>query len=170
MRRPPPDDLFAPPRKKQKPIPHAFVLDALAPADPSTRPMFGCTAVYVEDKIVLILREGRAPPEDEGVWIATTTEHHASLRTELPSLRSISVLGPGVTGWQVIPAGAITFEEEALHAVRLVLARDARIGKVPKGKRPKGPAAKEAPPRSPAGTDRAGAARAGSRKPRRAPR
>jgi hypothetical protein len=167
MRRPSPDELFEPPRKKQKPVPHAFVLDALAAADPYTRPMFGCTAVYVEDKIVLILREGREPPEVEGVWIATTAEHHASLRKELPSLRSISVLGPGVTGWQMIPADAVTFEEEVLHAVRLVLARDPRIGKVPKAKKPK---VKAAPPRSRGDSARAGAARAGSRKPRRAPR
>ena len=42
--------------KRGKIAPHEFVLDALASAAPTTRPMFGCLAVYVEDKIVLILR------------------------------------------------------------------------------------------------------------------
>jgi len=52
---PPDDTLFA--VKQRKPVPHEFVLDALAPFSPRTRPMFGCLAIYVEDKIVLILRE-----------------------------------------------------------------------------------------------------------------
>jgi hypothetical protein len=37
-----------------------------------------------------------------------------------------------VTGWQVLPADAPDFEEGALRACELVVARDPRIGKVPK--------------------------------------
>ena len=58
-----------------------------------TRPMFGCLAVYVEDKIVLILRDKRDKTADNGVWLATTEEHHESLRREFPMMRSIQVLG-----------------------------------------------------------------------------
>ena len=101
--------------------------------------MFGCLAVYVEEKIVLILRDKPAPAEDNGVWIATTREHHASLRAELPVLRSIGVLGPGETGWQIVPADAPDFEESALRVTALVLAGDAPIGKVPKPRRPRRP-------------------------------
>ena len=43
--------------KQRKPIPHAFVLDAISTLSPYTRPMFGCLAIYVKDKIVLILRD-----------------------------------------------------------------------------------------------------------------
>ena len=39
--------------KQRKPIPHAFVLDAISTLSPYTRPMFGCLAIYVKDKIVL---------------------------------------------------------------------------------------------------------------------
>jgi hypothetical protein len=42
--------------KQRKPIPHAFVLDAISTLSPYTRPMFGCIAIYVKDKIMLILR------------------------------------------------------------------------------------------------------------------
>jgi len=49
-------------------------------------------------------------------------------------MRSIKVFGKPVTGWQVLPASAIDFEEAALHACELVIARDPRIGKVPKKK------------------------------------
>ena len=44
-------------RKQRKPIPHAFVLEAISTLSPYTHPMFGCLAVYVKDKIVLILRD-----------------------------------------------------------------------------------------------------------------
>jgi hypothetical protein len=121
--------------KPRKPIPHEFVLDAIAAVLPETRPMFGCLAVYVQDKIVLILRDKRERVADNGVWLATTKEHHQSLRREFPNMRSIQVLGKKITGWQVLPAEAEDFEEAALHACDLVLARDPRIGKVPESRR-----------------------------------
>ncbi len=83
--------------KQRKPIPHAFVLDAISTLSPYTRPMFGCLAIYVRDKIVLILRDKPKSTADNGVWLATTQEHHQS----------------------------------ALRACELVLAGDARIGKIP---------------------------------------
>jgi hypothetical protein len=120
-------------RKKRK-VPFEFVLDELADLEPWTRPMFGCTAIYVGEKIVLILREKGGKDGDDGVWVATTKEHHASLRRELPSLRSIGVLGKGETGWQVLPVGASDFEESVRAACAMVRAGDPRVGKVPKGK------------------------------------
>ena len=94
--------------------------------------MFGCVAIYVAEKIVLCVRDRPNSPADNGVWLATTHEHHASLRQEFPNMRSISVLGQDVTGWQLLPCDARDFEAAALHACDLILARDARIGKVPK--------------------------------------
>ena len=111
----PPDDTFYA-VKQRRPVPHEFVLDAIAPLSPWTRPMFGCLAIYVEDKIVLILRDKRDHAADNGVWLATTEEHHQSLRREFPNMRSIQVLGKKVTGWQVLPTDAEDFEEAALRA------------------------------------------------------
>lgn len=129
--------------------PFGFVLDELDALDPYTKPMFGCTAVYVGEKIVLILRRRPTAREDNGVWIATTREHHESLRKDLPSLQSIGVLaGGGVTGWQKLPESGDDFEEEVLRACALVRAGDPRIGKVPQRKAPKAPkspAAKRTP-------------------------
>ncbi len=124
--------------KAPKKVPFAFVLDELEALSPTTKPMFGCTAVYVGPRIVLILRDKQGSADD-GVWIATTAEHHASLRAELPSIRSITVFGPGESGWQVIPAGAESFEEEALRACELVRRGDPRVGKLPKPKRKSAP-------------------------------
>lgn len=125
--------LIAKPRKR---IPHEFVLEALSPLNPRTRSMFGCLAIYVESKIVLILRD-KPKDADNGVWLATTTDHHQSLKREFPNMRSIKIFRKKVTSWQVLPAAAADFEEAALHACELVTARDPRIGKVPAKKRAK---------------------------------
>ena len=117
--------------RRRRAVPYEFVLEAIASLSPFTRPMFGCLAVYVKDKIVLALRDKRESTVDNGVWLATTVEHHASLGREFPNMRSIKVLGKPVTGWQVLPADAPDFEEAALRACELILAGDPRIGKVP---------------------------------------
>jgi hypothetical protein len=120
---------------KRKTIPHEFVLDALASLSPRTNPMFGCLAIYVGEKIVLILRDKPTATDDNGVWLATTHEHHESLRRDFPNMRSIAVLGKKPTAWQTLPADADDFEDAALRACELVLAGDPRIGKVPGARR-----------------------------------
>jgi hypothetical protein len=97
--------------------------------------MFGCLAVYIKDKIVLILRDQPTETQDNGVWLATTVEHHESLRVEFPYMRQIKVLATKISNWQILPVDAPDFEESALRAVELIAARDPRIGKVPKPKK-----------------------------------
>jgi hypothetical protein len=59
-----PDKSFLPPDKRmfavkqRKAVPYQFVVDALADLPTETRVMFGCLAVYVEDKIVLYCATG----------------------------------------------------------------------------------------------------------------
>jgi hypothetical protein len=133
--------------KRRRAIPYEFVLDAIAPVSPWTRPMFGCLAVYVQEKIVLVLRDKHKNPEDNGVWLATTAEHHESLRQEFPTMRSIRLLGQlsgkGMTGWQVLPADAADFEEAAQRACELIVAGDSRIGKLPGTRRASGRKSRE---------------------------
>jgi hypothetical protein len=129
-----PDIFRAKPRKSP---PFAFVLEAIAELSPWTRPMFGCISVYVGEKIMLILRDKPTYASDNGVWIATATEYHESLRREFPNMRSVELLGGKITNWQVLPADAPDFEEAALRACELIVARDPRIGKVPGAKRKK---------------------------------
>jgi hypothetical protein len=132
MPKPHREEIF--PLKPRKAVPYAFVLDALAQIQIKTRPMFGCLSIYVGDKIVLMLREKQKQREDNGLWLATTEEHHKSLRREFPNMRSIQLFGKEVTGWQVLRADAADFEEAAIRACELIIARDPRIGKVPKSK------------------------------------
>jgi hypothetical protein len=128
----------------RKAVPHEFVLEAIAALSPETRSMFGCLAVYVDDKIVLILRDKRDETADNGVWLATTEEHHESLRRDFPNMRSIQVFRKKITGWQVLPVDAPDFEEAALRACELIVAGDPRIGKVPGARRASGSGAGKA--------------------------
>jgi hypothetical protein len=118
----------------KKPVPYDFVLSELESLAPYTKPMFGCTAVYVGDKIVFILRQKGNPLPDDGVWLATTGEHHESLQKDFPTMRSIELFGPGPTGWQVLPADADDFEDNVLKACAFILESDPRIGKIPKSR------------------------------------
>ena len=125
------------PKLKRK-VPFAFLLDELAPLSPHTKLMFGCTAVYLGNKIVFILREREENRDDNGVWVATTAEHHTSLQKDFPSMRSIRLFETeGPTGWQNLPAEADDFEELVLKACAFVRRNDPRIGKIPKSKNPK---------------------------------
>ena len=113
-------------------VPFEFVLEELSGLEVRTRPMFGCLAIYVGDKIVFIQRLKVKSDRDNGLWLATEMEHHASLRTIFPNMRSIEVFGPGVTSWQVLPLDGDDFEASALGACELVRSGDPRVGKVPK--------------------------------------
>ena len=110
-----PEDALVTSRVRRS-VPFEFVLDALTPLEPRTHPMFGCLAVYVGEKIVLMLRSKATEMQDNGVWIATTEEHHASLRREFPNMRSIQLFGGKISGWQVLPVDAPDFETAALRA------------------------------------------------------
>jgi hypothetical protein len=130
---PPEERIFA--AKPRRVMPFPFVLEALAELPIRTRPMFSCLGVYVGEKIVMALRDRPTEKQDNGVWLATTYEHHEGLRREFPNMRSIQVLGKETTGWQLLPADAPDFEQSALRACELIVARDPKIGKVPKRKR-----------------------------------
>jgi len=121
--------------KGTKPMPFDFVLDQLYSVSPVVKPMFGCHAVYVENKIVLILRKREDHLDDNGVWLATEHVHHQTLRHEFSSMRSIKLFGARETAWQNLPFDALDFEEAVLHACSLIIQGDKRIGKEAKLKK-----------------------------------
>ena len=55
--------------KPKRTPPHVFVLDALAPLNPEVRRMFSGFAVYIRDRIVLMLRDHPRSPQDNGIWL-----------------------------------------------------------------------------------------------------
>jgi len=95
--------------------------------------MFGLWAIYVTKQIMLILRQRQDFPETNGVWIATNQEHHKSLKSDLPSLCSISIYLGGIreTEWQVLPFDADDFESSVRKVCELIKHGDHRIGRIP---------------------------------------
>jgi hypothetical protein len=121
----------------KKPIPFNFVFEYLEPLPYTVKPFFGCHGVYVGNKIMLILRERPDHAEVNGVWLATTHEHHQSLKKIFPSMQSVSILnnGEGETAWQMIPVSANDFESSVLELCQMIRRKDVRIGRVPKKRR-----------------------------------
>jgi hypothetical protein len=99
--------------------------------------MFGCHAIYVSGKIVLILRRKETNKYDNGVWLATALEHHDSLKKILPCMRSIRMFGDGTSSWQNLPVAADNFEESVMTVCEMILKNDRRIGKVSTPKKKK---------------------------------
>ena len=120
-------------------IPFAFILDYLIPLQVVIKPMFGCHAIYVGEKIVLIVRNRKDHTDCNGVWIATSQEAHASLKKDLPSMCSISIFSDGKTesAWQMLPLSADDFESSVIKACEFITHGDERIGRIPKKKKKK---------------------------------
>jgi len=131
-----PDELLAPKLRRKSP-PFSFLLEALAPLHPEVRHMFGGHAVYIGDKIVAMLRDNAKSPQDNGMWLVlseTVDPASRALRREFPSIRTIDLLGGAIRHWLILPADSPEFESDSLHACELLLAHDARIGRVPKSR------------------------------------
>ena len=114
-----------------------FVLDELLPLRPTVKKMFGFTHVYLEETLLLSLRESKSQPKYNGVWLYTLAEHVESLRGEFPQLprRCFWKSKKSGHGWVILAAGLEEFEEYAFRACELILRGDRRIGRVGRGRR-----------------------------------
>jgi hypothetical protein len=100
--------------------------------------MFSGFAVYVDDRIVCMLRDHHKSPVDNGVWLVlsdVTNPEDSGLRREFPSIRPIKLLGNKIRHWLLIPSDGPDFESEALHACDLLLRHDSRFGRIPASRR-----------------------------------
>lgn len=128
---------MGPSKSRRKSAPYPFILEALAALEPEVRPMFSGFAVYVGEKIVLMLRDSPKHPEDNGVWLVfseTANLADKGIHKDFPSLRLINLLGGKIDHWRLIPADTSTFESEAMHACELLLKHDSRIGRIPQSR------------------------------------
>ena len=121
----------------RKNIPFDFVLDYLVPLEVIIKPMFGMHAIYVAEKMVLVLCQRTKNMESNGVWIATSHKHHKSFKKEFRSLRSVFKYANNdkETEWQLLPEDADDFEKSVIQVCELIKQNDPRIGRI--HKRPK---------------------------------
>ncbi len=116
--------------KKQSPF--QFVLDELLPIRTSVKQMFGFTYVYLDEKLLLSLRQSQKQPHYNGVWLYTEVEHIESFRREFPLLprRCFWRSRKSGSGWVILPSQMEEFEEYAFRACELILRGDHRVGRV----------------------------------------
>lgn len=117
-----------------KKIPYEFLLEELYTIDPLVKAFFGAHGIYRKETVLFILRKKEEHPEDNGIWLATSKDHHSTLKKEFPSLRNIHLLGTN-TNWLNLPEESDHFEEDALKIAGLVLKNDHRIGRLPSKKK-----------------------------------
>ena len=122
-----PPELFAP-APKPRAIAYEFVLDELAPAGPTTRAMFGSTGVYLDDRVVFILRKKGDP--DDGVWLAYEPAREPEVLAAFPNAARISRV-PNARGWRKLAASSPSFEDDVLNACRIARMDDSLLGKIP---------------------------------------
>ncbi len=118
----------------KKSVPFEFVLEALAGSDVRTRPMFGCTAVYVGELICFILCDREKMIEDRGIWVCIPDQQVQGMKEEFRELRGVSFFEDESSVWQLLPESHERFEERALLFCTLVKRGDPRIGRLPKKK------------------------------------
>lgn len=114
----------------KKRVPFPFVLEELVSIRPTIKRMFGFTYVYLDDKLLLSLRDSRKQPGSNGMWLYTTAEHIESLASEFPQLSRRYLWRSGKNAWVILASKLEGFEEYAFRACELILKGDQRIGRV----------------------------------------
>lgn len=116
-------------RRKRKPNPLEWIFEPLA-EEPAffRRPMFGCEAAYLGERIVLVLAAKEEPWN--GILVPTERAHHASIARDIGALAPHGVLGK----WLYVSQSEDAFEATAAAVVERIRRRDPRFGVVPRPK------------------------------------
>ena len=117
--------------KKQVPFP--FVLEELVSLRPTIKLVFGFTYVYLDEKLLVALRDSVKQSGSNGIWVFTTTEHLDSLGKEFPQLPRRQLWRSGKNAWVILASRLEDFEEYAFKVCELILKGDRRIGRVTRG-------------------------------------
>jgi hypothetical protein len=117
-----------------KPVPYDFVFDYL-PRNVVVKPRFGMHYIYLDRKIMIILRKAAKNTDLNGIWVATSKEHHRSLTDAIPAMTDF-ILDNGEmhdSGWRLLKGDDDDFETAAIRVCELISHGDKRIGKETKG-------------------------------------
>ncbi len=110
-------------------VPHDFVLRFLYPVRPAIRKMLGCYALFVKNKLILLLRERDTQPELNGVFVATKPAFYEALQSEVHTSNIDYDIDGAPFTWIFISEDLPDFEDKVKYACELIKAGDERIGK-----------------------------------------
>jgi hypothetical protein len=91
--------------------------------------MFGCEAIYLDDRLVLVLADGDEPWN--GVIVPTERELQPEIRALWPTLEPHPILGK----WLYVSRSNEDFESVAQAVVERLRRGDSRLGTIPKPRR-----------------------------------
>jgi hypothetical protein len=116
-------------KKKTKQHSLLWVIEALE-EEPSylEKPMFGCLAIYIHGKLMLVLASGEEPWN--GLMIPTDYQFHQDIMEDYPDVVQHSVLKK----WLYLPEAIEDFESVAQDIVESIKMNDQRFGVEPKEK------------------------------------
>jgi len=95
------------------------------------RAWFGCRAIYLHGRLMLVLSSGEEPWN--GLLIATEHEFHYSIRNDFEYV----VQHPVLRKWLYLPEAAEDFETVAMDIVESIRLGDKRFGVEPKERKRK---------------------------------
>jgi hypothetical protein len=119
--------------KKKKPQnPFLWVVDAIM-EEPSyiDKAMFGCRAIYLHGRLVLLLTSGAEPWN--GLLIPTDHQFHESIKQDFPSV----IQHPVLKKWLYLPEAFEDFETVASDIVGTIRTGDHRFGVEPRERKRK---------------------------------
>ncbi|MDB5156613.1 MAG: hypothetical protein JWR50_1320 [Mucilaginibacter sp.] len=117
-----------------KPVPYDFVIDYL-PRHIVVKAQFGMHYIYLNQKLMLMLRKTDKGDGLNGIFVITLKTHHQSLAEEIPGLTGF-VLDTGEnyeSHQRFLAEEDPDFETSAIKLCELISRGDSRIGKATKG-------------------------------------
>lgn len=114
-------------KKTPKQHPLLWVIESLM-EEPSylAKPMFGCLAIYLHGKLMLVLASGEEPWN--GLLVPTEHQFHTAIMRELRDV----VQHPVLKKWLYLPEATEEFESSASDIVDAIKINDERFGVEPK--------------------------------------
>lgn len=110
-------------------IPYDFIINELYPLRPKIKKMIGCYGLFVDSKLVLLLRDRDNQPEFNGVFVATQPAYFEQLQKEIHTSHMEFDIDGVPHSYIFISEDLPVFNELVTKACNLIKAGDARIGK-----------------------------------------
>ena len=110
-------------------IPYQFLLNELYPLKTTIKKRLGGYFIYVDERLILFLRDGESQPEFNGVFVATTPEYFQEMKHELHASKMTFDLDGSTDSWIFISEDLPNFEPIVSKACTLIKANDHRLGR-----------------------------------------
>lgn len=110
-------------------LPYDFILKCLYPVRPKVRKMLGCYGLFINKKLLLLLRDRENQPEFNGVFIATQPQFFDALQMEIHASKMDFDLDGAPHTWIFLSEDLPDFDEKVKKVCEMIKADDLRIGK-----------------------------------------